>query len=346
MSTKGSLLALFALWLPAAGASAAPETRSEKRALELLKDSLEVPITPYEGEMRVVTRDGGTERSKELSVRFFPPASFRRVVVDPLGVPAWTIVSDGRTQWAFDHRRRTAWRSEPADPDFKLMDPEEEYRLMADNYSFRLAGTREVADRECTVVEVVSRDTGRLVQALAVDDEYGVVLERRTFGPDGQAASEQRFVRIDLPADAEGWDFSFKPPPGAKVVLEPRQADFLPAEDASEEAGTALLEPGWLPPGYVFESADLVPYRGLNLLHYRYTDGVDVLSLFQCPPDTRLAFGRPGPAPRRLTVAGKPARLALLSEGKLLEWGVGGRFVLLGRLGPEVLRKVAESLRE
>lgn len=317
------------------------------RAFELVRESLEAPITPYEGELRVSTFEGGAARSRVLSVRFAPPSSFRRELVDESGHPLWTLVSDGRDQWVYDRRRRAAYRSEPPGAGFKLIDPEEEFRLIVSNYSFRLAGRVRVADRDCSLVEVLSRSEGRLVQTLAVEEEYGVVLERKTFGPGGETVSEQRFLRVDLPARSDGWDFGFRPPPGAKVLSRPQEPDFLGSDEVSEAAERRALLPSWLPPGYVFESADLLPCRGAPVFHLRFTDGIDVLSLFQFPPGARLGSGGRHPAvaggPR---VRGAAASLYLLPEGKLLEWGSGERFALLGPLPTETLRRVAESVGE
>jgi outer membrane lipoprotein-sorting protein len=318
-------------------------SQEDQGASDLVMDSLQAPEVAYEGEVSIFTRNGRETRSREVLLRFSPPASFRRQIVDQLGIPTWTIVSDGKIEWVYDRRRRTVFKGEPADPDYKLLDPDEEYRLMSRNYAFRLAGSARVAVRPCKNVEVRTRD-GRLVQRMSVDLGYGIVLERETYGVDGAVVSNMRFVRLEIPADDSAWDFRYRPPPGANVVRSVLKPDSLGLDEAAGATDMRPMIAGWLPQGYVFESVNLLPYHGATLLHYRYTDGIEALSLFQCPRRAELDFGS-SPI-QEVRVNGRAAVLGLHQEGKILEWTSGDRFVLLGRLGAETLRRVAESIKE
>src|SRR5262249_5924660 len=102
--------------------------------------------------------------------------------------------------------------------------------------------------------------------------------------------------------------------------------------------------PAWLPSGYVFESLDVVPRGGRKILHFRFSDGVNVLSLFQCPPHVQLDFG--GENAKKVELPMGEATTAWTPEGRVLGWSRGSsRFLLVGPLSPETLARVAESVR-
>lgn len=341
MSISPLILAL-ALAVPLRAA----EMSSEARAV--LEASLEAPEVAYEGQITVVTRHQGRTKEKTLAVTFAPPDQYRREVVDRYGIPVMTIVSDGEEEWIYDRRRATAWKGEPADRDFKLQDPDEEMRLLERNYTFRLKGSETVAGRDCRILEVRSVAGGRLVRRLWVDRRYGLVLQRKTYLRDGSEASSMRFFSIDLPANESDWDFTFFPPAGVKTEHNRLRPDYLEFDEAAEATAMRPMVPEWLPRGYLFESLNILPYKGATILHYRYTDGMDVLSLFQSPRRARVRFQgaltQAGKTAQNLVVSGGRARLTLTAEGKFLEWWGEDHFVLVGRLGADAMRRVAQSL--
>lgn len=309
-------------------------------AERLLKLSLSRPEAPYAGELRVSARG----QVRTVRVRYAPPDRWRREALGPDGKLLLLVVTDGRTEWVHDVRRALVRKGEPADPDFKLMDPDEELALLERNYELKTAGKETVAGRSASALEVASRYTGKLVRKLWIGKD-GLVLRRVSYGEDGAEASSMEFVRIG-PLPKEQADFSFTPPPGARVVEARWKPDFMDLEEAEEASGLKPRLPAWLPQGFVFESVNVMPFKDGALLHLRFTDGADALSLFQCPPKARLRLGwkSMGP-PKTVRVSGEKARLALSAEGKVLDWRrKGERFVLIGPLSAEAMRKVAESV--
>jgi len=328
---------LLACAVPARSA-AAPEG--------LLAAALGPPAAAYEGEVSVLIVREGKETRREVLLSFSPPGRYRREILDRYGFTVFTILSDGVTEWVYDRRRGTAYRGEPADPDYKLLDPEEELALITENYEVRPAGRDRVAGTPCAVLEVFKRRSGELVRSLCREDRYGVVLRRRAFGPDGALSSEFRFIRLKLGAALDDARFRFSPPAGIQVVENRLKPDYMELEDAALATAMRPRAPSWLPPGFVFESMNILPYKGATLLHFRFSDGVDVLSMFQAPSRTRLEFtpqGVDGPA-RELDIPGGKGRVALWAGGKILEWAAGDRFVLMGRLELDALVRMAVSV--
>lgn len=114
---------------------------------------------------------------------------------------------------------------------------------------------------------------------------------------------------------------------------------------AGRESGLSPALPGWLPEGWAFKSLELMDHKGKRLIHWRFSDGTHTLSHFQCPARTRLAFGSKEKV--AMAVAGGKGQFSWTPHDHVLGWSAGGsRFVLIAPLPPEVLRRVAESVRE
>lgn len=129
------------------------------------------------------------------------------------------------------------------------------------------------------------------------------------------------------------------------TLVLPAGAAELPGLDrARAETGLTPLTASWLPEGYSFKSLDILPYHGRKIIHYRYSDGVHVLSLFQCPPRLRLDFGSKDR--EKVRVDGGKGFFSKNAEGNVLGWSVkGARLVLVGSFALEELEKIAESVR-
>ena len=333
-------LLLAAALLLGAPASAAPKV--PPGANEILWGSLEGPSSGYEGRVLVTVFASGKGTSREMLVRYLPPSRYRREILGAKGSAAQVVVSDGKTERIYDRARNRVWEGEPADPYFKRLGPDEEFALLSSNYEVSIGTASPVAGRPAWRLDLRSRADGSLRRSLWVDRERGLVLRSLERSPDGSPVSETRFLKVSFPARQDEGLFAFDPPAGAKVSkrLEP---DYMAVEEA-KEAGVEPRLPAWLPSGYVFESLDLLPKGKKKVVHYRFSDGVNALSLFQCPPRSRLALGPKGGEKVRVG-AGKGV-LAWAPEGAILSWSSGKtRFFLVGRLPAESLRRVAESVR-
>jgi hypothetical protein len=87
-----------------------------------------------------------------------------------------------------------------------------------------------------------------------------------------------------------------------------------------------------------------MPRGTLKIIHYRFSDGINVLSLFQCPPKVRLDFGAKAAAAVR--VGSEDGTLAWTQEGQALGWEQGrSRFLLVGPLSADALVRIGASIR-
>ncbi len=312
-------------------------------AQDLLRKVVESQPPAYEGRVVVETFLPKLAPSKELDVRFVPPGKYRRETLDEAGKPAQLVVSDGKTEWIYDRAKNRVWSGEPPDPDYKQLGRDDESDLVESNYEASVSTGEPVAGRATWLLELRSRETGRPGRRLWVDRRNGLILRAQVFEPDGGLTAETRFEDVRFTKRQKKSLFRFSPPPGASVVkrLEP---DYMALDQAKAASGLEPKTPSWLPSGYVFESLDVLQRGGRNIIHYRFSDGINVLSLFQCPPRVTLDFGgKPG---QRVLLASGRGTLAWTPEGRVLGWSSGrSEFVLVGQVPPETLEKIAESVR-
>jgi negative regulator of sigma E activity len=175
-----------------------------------------------------------------------------------------------------------------------------------------------------------------------VDRRSFLLLRAEARRSDGTLGDAMRMTRLRLGAAQDQALFRFSPPAGSTVVAR-AEPDYL-ALDEAKAAGFAPRLPTWLPSGYVFESLSIIPKGRRSVVHYRFSDGLSVLSLFQCPPRVRLDLG--ARLNRRVKLSSGRGYATRTAEGSVLSWNSGGwRFVLVGPASDETLRRVAESVR-
>ena len=324
--------ALLLLGLSVSAAAGLPEP------LELLRRSGTPPEKAYAAEFSV-ERPGAPAR--RVTVRFSPPDLYRRETLGPSGETLQLVVEDGRTEWISVPARRKVWQGAPADPLSKRFGPDEELERLAENYELDVSDGGRVAGQATWLVSLRSRADGVLARRLWLDRASALVLRRESFRPDGSPAGTEaaRSLRWGAQGPAQ---FRFSPPAGAAVVRR-TEPDYL-ALDEAKAAGLAPRLPTWLPSGYVFESLDVMAKGKRSVLHARFSDGIEVLSLFQCPPRMRFDLGS---RPRRSVTlkTGRGFRTDT-AQGRVLSWSAGGeRFILIGAVSDETLRRVAESIR-
>ena len=252
------------------------------------------------------------------------------------------IVEDGRSEWIYDAARRRVWQGEPADPLFKRFGPEEEFDRLAENYDVAIATGEPVAGRSTWLLSLRARSDGVLARRLWIDRKAPLLLRSEVFRAEGSPGDAMYFTRLRLGAPQDRALFRFSPPAGAAVV-ERAEPDYL-ALDKAKAAGVEPRLPAWLPSGYVFESLDVMAKGRHNVVHYRFSDGIEVISLFQCPPRVRLNLG--ARLTRRVKLSVGRGYRTRTAEGNVLSWNSGGwRFVLVGSASEETLKRMAESLR-
>ncbi|MBI3552522.1 MAG: hypothetical protein HY077_08380 [Elusimicrobia bacterium] len=310
------------------------KSESLPASLEVLRQAMEPAALSYEG---LVSVDG-----KPMRVRFDPPGRYRRETLDAEGRPALIVVSDGKTEWIYDKAGKRAWQGEPADPAAKRLGPDDEYVLLKANFEVSVADGGRVARRRVWLLELRSRHDGLLQRRLWVDRKTGLILKSQNLSEGAASAIEFKTVFYPKKPQKDRF-FEFSPPRGAAVVKR-AEPDFKALGEAKSASGLEPRTPLWLPSGYVFESLDVLARGAGKVIHYRYSDGMNVLSLFQGPARLKPDFGNS--STRSVKLAAGSGSLARTREGNVLGWSSGrSQFVLVGPVPAESLQRVAQSIR-
>ncbi|HAM36316.1 MAG TPA: hypothetical protein DEB40_05630 [Elusimicrobia bacterium] len=321
-----------------------PARAGQPEALDVLRQSLDAPDAPYSAELEVERREGphGDARRLRMKTRFSPPGSYRREFLDASGKAVRLLVQDGKTEWIYDPAKRKAWQGEPCDPLYKRFGPDEEVDRLDENYDVAISTGGRVAGRPVWLLELRSRRGSALARRLWVDRENFLVLRSEAYRSDGSLAEALRVTKLGLGKAQDSGLFRFSPPAGT-VVVRREEPDYL-ALDEAKSSGVEPRLPSWLPSGFVFESLDVMRRGRGHVIHYRFSDGVQVVSLFQCPPRVRLGLGKR--RHERVKLATGKGTLARAAEGNVLSWSAAGwRFILVGSLAEKTLERMAESVK-
>ncbi|HEU4753202.1 MAG TPA: sigma-E factor regulatory protein RseB domain-containing protein [Armatimonadota bacterium] len=200
---------------------------------------------------------------------------------------------DGATIWEDTHRifrynpkrQRLTVASRRAEET-----PEEQGRLLRENYSARIAGKARVAGRPAVLVELHPKSGHGHWKRVWVDPETSFILASEDRTEDQKVLRSSRFTRIrylgpgEVPPAA-----TFQPPDelvrkyGAALAGD-TSSRFTP-QQLSQLLGFKIREPRWLPRGYTFRGAFQTPCfcsRRHQAARLEYSDGLNTITLFEC----------------------------------------------------------------
>ncbi len=229
----------------------------------------EGPRGPYRGKITITHWSGESARAEEARVYVRDRGTYRYEYLTPAGRVGRVVIGAKGVEHTLKPEGRRA-RAKPIAP---TLLPDQEWALFQSNYRVSAPARDRVADRPVWTVELTPLTEGKPRERWWWDDDTGVVLALRRYGPDPGDASVVRFVR-------------FEPAPG----LDPRLFD-VPVEEAAPAAATpaGVAAPRALPCGFVLKSDRRFQTQGATVNQWTYTDGLTVVSFFRTEKPVRLA---------------------------------------------------------
>jgi outer membrane lipoprotein-sorting protein len=230
------------------------------------------------------------------------PDQTRVEVVSPADRTGMVMLDTGSDSWMFSPRHQR-WRPVPHRSSHAR--PE----LLLRNYIVEIAGKTRIAGRHAFMLRVIARRPGNPSKTVWVDSKTKVPLKQELFDLEGRllVASEFREIQIEpsIPANL------FTVPVEARQPLpKPGSLALRPgvAEVGGEQrvAGIQFVPPRYVPPGYVLVVRMRYHRPGFAFAHYRYSDGLNTISLFQ---ERRSGNGERREGPRELAQAGAAGAL-------------------------------------
>ena len=296
----------------------------------------------YKG--RKVTIYWRTGQTTAVNV-FHSPVDNRRIYyLSPKSRHGLLIVSDGREEWQYDpHSKELSHRR--LSPGALEEDDLLSYTLLRANYYLTVdPQPRFYADRQVSLVTIKRPSDHALVRKFWIDVGSGLILKREIYGDDGELAVTTTFSEINYHPKPSSESFSLaglSKLPGVHTI-----ENSVPSEDSIKPA----LVPGQLT-GKAYAPSSLAGYRlvgastttsgGRPLLHLRYSDGLNLVSLFE---QQRTQARRPTRVRgmQKAQIGSVPAHVSHRASLTTLNWDTPTLNVtLMGEMGVKALNSLA-----
>jgi len=166
------------------------------------------------------------------------------------------------------------------------------FGLLRKNYELRLLPSEQVAGRDCYVLVAQPKHRNNPTRKVWVDKVHFVVLRDELLAPDGTPVRIFVVKTIDFNADVD--DSLFSVPSGWTVTNAPyRPIEDLSLSEVEKIVGFKVRLPRFVPEGYQLSGVG-VTYcpHGTPIVHLQYSDGLNMISVFERPSQCRSSFGR------------------------------------------------------
>jgi len=206
--------------------------------------------------------------------------------------------------------------------------------LNSHELSVQVIGQDTVAGQSATIIQVTDSAHAWGEHKYWIDNATGAQLKIQSFGGLGQLISETSFTKISYQPSFDRSDFG-PPKVGDDVVtvpMIPRGSQTVSGLPTDVECGFTPLLPSFVPAGFNFQSALVMPIEGQKLVGLTYTNELLTLSIFEQPIDTK-----PGkPTPRN--------DFRTPRQGVLTAKFNGYRFIVIGSLPEDVMEQIVQSM--
>jgi len=294
--SKSQMTALAGLLLAAPAFAVSHRQPVPKRHIPSARTILRVPtaeelfvkvvraddLFTYRG--RKVTTYWRTGRTTAVNI-FHRPVDDRRIYyLSPKSQRGLLIVSDGHEEWQYDpHLKELNLRR--LSPGALDEDDVLSYTLLRANYFLTVdPKPRIYAERRVCLVTIKRPQGHTLARKFWIDTGSGLILKREIYGDDGELAVTRAFTDINYYPKPSSEAFSLSSLsslPGVHPIETPTEAErSIPLNSLSVPlAGEAYAPPSLA--GYRLVGASATKAAGKPLLHLRYSDGLNLVSLFE-----------------------------------------------------------------
>lgn len=299
-------------------------------------------LFPYKG--RQITTYWRTGRTVEVLVFHRPQDDQRIQFLNPEAARGRLLVSDGVQQWEYEPHQKLL-RHRRLSPGALDDDDLLSYTLLRVNYLLAVdPHPRMVADRKTYLVTVKRPQGQTLARRFWIDSGSGLILKREIYGESGKLVVTVAFSDITyhpvLPASL----FNLSALAGTVRVTELPTSETavslktLPSQLAGKASAPASLA------GYRLVGATTTKIGLRPVLHLRYSDGLNLVSVFE---QRRTQPGRPTlvpPGQRIVLIDKTPVHVGHRASLTTLNWDTPTlNITLMGEMGFSTLRALAQS---
>jgi outer membrane lipoprotein-sorting protein len=224
-----------------------------------------------------------------VNVWYKPPNSYRWEFLTPDGRVARVHVQNDGVERVQLSKEKILLKGQATKSQPKRISQEKEWNLLKNNYDISKMGKEQVAGRNVVVVELQPKSTGKAKQQFWIDQENGMALAVKRFQEKGTLAVYSRFTQIQPNAVFEDAKFVSPHDPDTRTDEHGYNQSFLSLSEMRGNQGRVDSLPEKLPYDFEFESADSFKSDAYTVRHYRYTDGMCTLSIFETEKPARFS---------------------------------------------------------
>ena len=247
------------------------------------------------------------------------------------GHGAWSMTRDGKSYTYLPKGNRLLITEMS-----RLLSDKDRTALLLANFRVRCVGMDSIAGRAAYVVEIAPRNTDRPSKKLWIDRGNSTILRTDDYSASGDKRGSTEMDKVTFGAKISPKTFDL---PSSKRVEYVMLCKSGESADLFKDVGFPVAMPAYVPKGYKLEGYHLL-YSTCSCGHrsaqLTYTDGLNVISVFQTPVMTSCCKTMGG---------GKcdDQNCGIATQGQVTR---GDRtIVVVGDLLPKDVRKIAESVR-
>jgi len=294
---------------------------------------------------RQITTYWMTGRVIAAQVYHQPPDLSRIYYLDPENLHGRLLVSDGRQQWEYDPRLRELHHrllSPGALDDDDLLS----YTLLRVNYLLSVYPSPKTwEDRKVWLITIKRPGAWTIARKFWVDDGSGLILKREIYREDGRLAVTVAFSDIDFHPKSSAAAYNMADLENTKGVRFMETPSVPETPLALKFVSSQLMGKAYAPAelsGYHLVGASTTAVEGKTLLHLRYSDGLNLVSLFE---QRRSLTQRPTRVPagmRAIQIGKVHGHVSRHSSLTTLNWDTASlNITLMGELGIDTLCTLA-----
>jgi outer membrane lipoprotein-sorting protein len=250
-----------------------------------IKDAIYYSKTSYSGIQTIIFWSAkGKSIACEAKIFFKAPNKMRIEYEGNKNLSQHILIDNGEYEYLYDKTKNIAYVS--ISPHKNIGDIDEKFKLLKKNYQFVLLGSENIAGRVTDVVAIKSQNKENPWRKIWIDNEYHIILQDKTFQED-ELLHLSNFTTINFPKELS--DDLFILPGNVKIIPKTSKVtSFTDIKKLQEKTKFKLFLPSYIPEGYVFDKADLVEKKKYEFVRIQYSDGLNILSLFETP--TKIDF--------------------------------------------------------
>ena len=234
---------------------------------------------------RQITTYWRTGRAEAVIISHRSPHLRRIDYLAPDAERGRSVVTDGAQEWQYDPRNHQLLHRRLTTDADAVADAAENYDLLRTNYVLQVTPqVTTYADRKAFVLMITRKTDRTTARKLWIDAGTGLVLKRENYREDGKLAVTVAFSDINFhaPLPSSLFDLSaLAKRPGVHRIEQAASSETaLPQAAARAQLAGAAIAPASLN-GYRLVSAALTSNGNTPLLHLRYSDGLNLVSLFE-----------------------------------------------------------------